>query len=484
MKKLFALLVVSVFLLRSMQVSAFIPYDGYVYNKYGRPVPSAIGYEPEKSVNSDASYKVFLNMPMDMVIDKTNGDFYIADTDNNQIIIMDKNYQLIKILDKLKEKDGSEYILNKPRGIYLRNQTLYIADTGNNTLVICDKEGNIQNKLTKPKSELFPAESEFKPLKVVVDSVGNVYVIVLGLFQGAACFDKDGAFLEFYGANRVVGTAALLRDLFWKNLLNRNQRDQLARYNPIEYSGFDIDKDDFIYTCTSQAQSSIGELRKLNPVGDNVWDDSQNFGDQEISVIQNVTLDTTFTDVAVDENGFVYGLDKERGRVFQYDNEGSPVFIFGSRGNTVGTFVQPSAIDVYDGKVYVLDSAAGSITRFGKTEYGELAYEAILFFNKGLYDASEALWRDVIKYNANHYLGYIGIGKTLFHRGEYQEAMDYFEKGNSKKLESAAFEEYRRQIVRDQFGWIVAFIVLLIIAVVLVVKRKSWMKFFRKDGRS
>lgn len=468
----------SLLFISPMSVSAYISYKGYTYNRFNRPVESAVVYEPERTVFTDKEKKLSFAGTTDMFIDK-NGQFYLIG-ESNQITVMDHNFKLVKSIAEFKDKEGQSYTLNKPQGICVKDDLLYIADTDNNTVVVVDMNGNIKMKIQKPDSELYPAESDFKPLKVTVDSANNVYVIVLGLFQGAVSFNRDGEFIEFYGANRVEGTVAVLNNLIWKKFMTKEQKASLERFVPIEYVSFDVDPDDFIYTCTSKSASSTGELRKLNPVGNNVWQSGDNFGDLEVATIKGVYQDTGFVDVAVDDSGFVYGLDETRCRIFQYDNDSSLVSIFGGKGESVGTFISPTAIDTYQKNVYVLDSIMGSITEFRLTEYGDLVYQAVLMFNQGMYDESKDIWEQVVRSDNNNYLGYIGIGKSLLHSGDYQKAMQYFELGNSRKSESTAFEEHRKEVMRDRFNFIITLVLVVIILLVIISKRKKIALFFKR----
>lgn len=466
MKKV-AVLILLIMALSYTSVSAFVPYDGYAYDRFNRPVPSANGFYPVDNIYCDIEKKVFFNTPTDMVIDE-EGNFYITDSENNRIVIFDKQFKLVRILNEFIDADNSKHSINKPRGIYHRAGVLYIADTDNNRVIISDVYGKIIKIINKPTNEIYPKESSFTPLKITVDSVGNIYVIVLGLFQGTASFNREYEFVEFYGSNRVVGTAELLSDLLWKKFLTKSQKEKLARYVPVEFTGFDMDKDDFMYTCTGQNYSSTGEIRKLNPVGNNVWSPNENYGDKSLAYNKGTVIDTKFYDVAVTDDNFLFALDEQRCKIFEYDQEGSLVFVFGSKGNALGTFSRPVAVDTYNEKVFVLDSSNNSITSFKKTQYGLIAHKAIIQFNEGLYEDSKKLWEQVIKFNANHYLGYVGVGKALYYTGNYKRAMEYFSLGNDKRSESNAYNAYRREIVRAFIPIAIALLIVLLISVYII----------------
>lgn len=458
------------------------PYRGYTYDRFGHSEASAVGYEPLRSFVRDVENDIELSEPQGMYIDDEDGTFYIADTGNNRIVVMDKDFKFIKTLDEFSGEDGVIETLLSPKDVFKKDDTLYIADYDNNRVLVCNTEGELIRMVTKPDAEVFPVNNEFKTLRVLVDSADNLYVLVSGLFQGAVTFDKSGNFSEFYGAARVAGTAELMQNLFWKTFLPRSLWEGLARYVPTEFTGFDIDKDDFIYCCTEQDQQLSAQMRKLNMAGANVWNATYNYGDMEFSYVRGRQEVSSFVDIAVDKEGFVYGLDSVRKRVFTYDNEGTRSFMFGGSGYNLGAFSAPVAIDTYERGVFVLDSEKGTITEFCQTQYGKLVYDATLLFNDGQYENSKLIWEQVVACNANNYLGYYGIGKALFHTGEYEEAMEYFRMGNARGSESKSFVEYRSHVIRDNFGLAITLLIVLIIAVVFFRKRKNIAAFFRNRG--
>jgi len=474
------ILPVIILLLFSTASYAYIPYSGYTYDGFARAVPSAVGYEPTRTVYKDASGTVFFKSIEDISIDK-EGNIYLLDSESGRIIKMDQEYRILWILDKFATSDGIPYTLNKPQGFFIAGDTIYIADTDNSKILVLDQTGKIRKEITKPKSEIFPQEKDFKPQNVLADSVGNIYTIISGVFQGAATFDKEGEFIEFYGSNRVELTANLLSDFIWKKFVTDSMRDRMNRYVPLEYINFDVDKDNFIYTCTARVSNSLGELRKINPVGNNIWN-MDNFGDLEVNYSKGSVVDTSFKDVEVDEKGFLFALDEARKRIFMYDQDGEAVLIFGAKGNQMGTFQTPSLIESFHEKVYVYDSTKFNITEFKPTEYGKKVVEAIQMYQDGKYIESKSLWEDVLKRNSNNYQAYVGIGKALFQTGNYKEAMEYYKLGGSKQQETLAFGEFRTKYIREHFSLFAGIIVVLALGGILVINRKKLRIALTKRG--
>lgn len=465
----FLLLIVTV-LITGMSVQAagyrYTPYNSYNYNEWDEAIPSAPGYYPVRYIKSDTKNSVAFDNPVDMYIDK-DGSFYILNLKSLDVIILDRDLNLIRQIDKFILPDKSEVALVEPCGLFVKNGLLYIADAGLEEVLISDMFGNVSNVLSKPKNPIFPQDKTFKPQKVMVDKLGNIYVLVKGIYQGAVCFNKTGEFVEFYGSNTVVVTANVLLQRFWRLIMTEEQIGGTANIVPVEYTNFDVDKDGFIYSCTATGAEDTSQIRKLNPLGNNLLDNKQ-YGDLEYNYYKGTTYKTSFVDVAVNDAGFIYGLDNTRGRIFVYDNEGEEVFIFGSSGNQLGRFQNITALDTYGYKVYVLDGSKNAITEFELTQYGEKVYEATKAYMEGKYTQSQQLWEQVLMQNANYTLAYVGIGKAKYYLGEYESALEYFKRGSDRSQESRTFLDLRKLLLRRYLSVILIVLILLVIAMFII----------------
>lgn len=478
MKKISAI-IITILVLFAMEstIFAFDPYHGYIYDEFGRPVPSVSGFSPYRTVYSDSSGEYDFDSIDDIHIDKY-GNIFILDGKRGEIILLDNNYEILKVYSDFKDANGMLYDLNNPESLFVSDALIYIADSDNLRVLVMDMEGVILNNIGKPEDEIFPQNRDFRPSKVIADSVGNIYVIVSGVFQGAATFDRNGEFIEFFGSARVELSARLLRDFLWRRFVTEEMRQRLARYVPVEFTSFDIDEDNFIYSVSSRT-SRTGQIRKINPAGVNIWNPLVNYGDIEFSMRRGRMIDTYFADVTVNDEGFVFALDSSRNRIFVYDNEGDFVFAFAGRGNQKGTFLEPRIIDSFGEKIYVYDSGKNSITEFMPNEYGEIVLDAILMFQDGRYVESKEMWEEVLRRNSNNYTAYIGIGKALYHTGNYGEAMKYHQLGGAKAQESVAFEKYRALFIRENFTYFAFSLLLIFLAATGINKRKVIVEFYK-----
>ncbi|MFD0712617.1 YIP1 family protein [Paenibacillus sp. GCM10027626] len=448
------------------------PYRGYHYNVRNESVPSPSGFLPEASYTGEQLGAGKLNNPQDLFVDQQK-QVYILDSGNNRIVVLNENLQVQHIIDQI-WKDGQVERLNNPGGLFVgAGGKIYVADTDNRRVLIIDRKGQLLQEIGKPDSELIQANVDFKPSKVLVDRSGTVYVLSRGIYQGALTFDEKGQFIGFFGSERIEPSLSMLQDYFWKKLLNRTQRLKMARYVPVEYTNFDMDHKNFVYTVTSSTESVSNQIKRLNPSGLNTMP-AGSFGDLETVWEGGKNLATVFVDIFVDDEGFISALDQQRGRIFQYDMDGNLLFIEGGLGSQTGTFKTPSAIAGMNGMLLIADAAKNNITVYKQTSYGHSVRGAVKKYVDGQYAEAVELWREVLGRNGNLELAYTGIGKALYNTEQYKEAMAYFELGYNMAGYSDAYKAFRKQMLRKN-----ALPILLLVLALLAVA--TWTNRRRKQ---
>lgn len=492
--------------LMATAVFAEDPYTSYNYNAWSVAVPSQNGYIVRQSVDgagmglgqlSDPDSPLFisekepatLSGAKDMFI-SPNNEFYIVDTDNNRILRLDKNLQLLacyktftgsKLQEEVTDENG-ELVnreitdLKAPTGIFVdENDIMYIADKDNQRVIKCGLDCKIITEYVRPETELYTSVS-FYCTKVTVDAAKNVYVICPAVNKGAIMFSPSGAFVGFYGANRVQVTAEVIRNKIWRKFATESQQATLVRSTPVEYANFDIDQEGFIYTVTEVANISTDAVKKLNPAGNNILELTTNasdmvFGDQESATFTGTASPTRLTDISIGDNGLINILDYTSGRIFQYDRECNLLFVFGCDQEAQnGGFESPNAVESLGNLVYVLDGRNNDVTVFEETLFGAYVHEAVELFNRGLYEEALDYWREVAKRDGNYNMAYVAIGRALLNQDKYDEAIDYFKLAFDAEDYDKAFESNRKQILRDNFTLIV-FVVLILAAAIIVINR-------------
>lgn len=456
------------------------PYKSYSYDFWGEDVVQPPAFLHTKTIDATV-LSTELNYPEDMFISKDK--IYVVDTANSRILLLDLEGQLLHEISSF-EKDGSIDYFNKPKGIFVTDEGhIYIADSGNERIVELSYDGEYIRTIGRPDTELITSNQTFTPTKVVVDKAGRIYAICYGINMGLVEFNKHGVFQGFMGATKVSVSTF---DYIWKNYFStKAQKDRMETIIPTEYSNIFIDNESFVYTTVSNLSNSdykrgADAVRRLNPTGTDIL---RRLGNYPIIGDLYSASDTTnwskFVDISATDYGCYFVLDSAGGKVFAYDYDGNNLFIFGSIGNREGNVQKPVAIGLSEdeNKLYILDTLLNSILVYDITEYGRHLLSALEKNSLGDSEGAFKEWQEVLKVNANSEFAYIGIGKTYLKEGKYKEAMDYFQLGNSRKYYTKAFKFYRKDVMQDYFGTIMAMIGIAIfigVSFMMYKKIKRW----------
>lgn len=404
---------------------------------------------------------------------------YIVDSGNHRILQLQAapgGYRMERVIDHYIE-DGEKHPFASPGDIFVTEEgDFFICDTNNQQVVKLDRELNLLLRLTKPTDETFDQSLAFLPTRVVADVTGRVFVLVRNMNKGLAKFENDGVFTGFIGAMPVSYS---ITDQIWRLLSTRQQREQQASFVPTEFDNVYIDRKGFIYSVTTTFQEydliwdNARPIRKLNAIGADILVKNGEFppiGELFWGTAAGYSGPSKFSDITVLDNEVYVALDKTRGRLFAYDDQGRNLWAFGGAGNMAGFFRSAVSIEHSGYDLMVLDSVEGSVTIFEPTEYGQLIYTATEQYQRGEYRASADSWQRVLQLNGNYELAYIGVGRALLREENFKEAMRYFKLANDEVNYSKAFQEQRKIWVEENIGWIFV-VVALALALPLLVGR-------------
>lgn len=449
-----------------------MPYDTYSYDWWTEDVlqPHAYLYTESYAGNRFGSE---LKTPQDMFF--RDGFLYIADTGNNRVLILTETGEYA---DEIAEG------LSGPQGVFVtKEHHVYVADSGNGRVVEYDEDKNVIREIGRPETDLIDATQNYVPTKVVVDDAGRIYVIAYGINMGLVEFNEYGEFQGFMGATQVTVSPF---EYMWKTYFSTDaQKQRMETIIPTEYSNIFVDQSDFVYATISNLSdedhlNGADAVRRLNPTGTDVLRRLGNYsiiGD--LYSASDEASWSSFTDIAATDYGCYFILDNAGGKVFCYDYDGNSLFIFGGMGSRSGLLRNPTSLVLNDdqSRLYILDAQLGSILDFDITEYGANLLGAMKAHYTGNTEESDRLWREVLRENANSEVAYIGMGKISMREGDYQQAMDYFKLGNSRKYYTRAFEFYRKEMMQTSFAKYMGVAIFLIAAVLLVSagkKIKRW----------
>jgi hypothetical protein len=368
-------------------------------------------------------------------------------------------------------------VLNEAQGVHVSDEAIYIADTKNNRILKLNFDYQVEDVYFSPNDPTFAQTEEeaiikpkFLPVKLTTDVANRVYVVSESIYEGILELSNTGVFNRFVGVNRV---AANPLKTFWTKIMTEAQLAQLTLDLPPMFTNLSIDKKGFLYTTSvpsSDTQvenliklinSSGNDVLKRNgyvpPIGDVMY---LRTSPNPRSVIGPSDLRA----IAANDYGIYTAVDQKRGRLFTYDNEGNLLYISGNRGIMSDALNMPTAIAYQGDNVVVLDRGSKSVMLFEPTEFGKLVNKATELHYYGNFEESSIYWEEVVKLNSNYELAYVGIGKTHLREKNYREAMENFKLGHNRAYYSKAFQEYRDELLKDNFDVVMTILVIGVVA--------------------
>ena len=471
----------------TMTVSAAeAPYETYVfaYDSSVQITPNA--YLPAEKIA--AFGETLLKNPSDMVVDEERGLIAIADTGNNRIVLLNRNFEVTGTIGPFALPNGTEDTFDSPSGVFITEEDwLVVADTNHGRLVVFDKDNRYLRTIDGPPAQVLPENFKYNPISVAVNAAGQFYVVSKNSNMGVMALDGDGGFQGFIGAQRVASNAA---QLLWRAFMTEEQLARSVQFVPVEYSSLTIDHKGFVYvTCSSidrfelyntihsrSMDSTYAPVKKINPAGTDVLRRNGFFppaGDINFSPYDGdeAVGPSQISKVILLDNGMYMLLDSYGNKLFTYDSSGNLLFAFGGKGEALGLFSRLSAAAAWGDELLALGAETGAITVFRKTAYGTLLDEVIGYQENREYDKAQGLWNELLGENNNFDLAYLGVGKALMEKGDLTGAMKYFELINNKLYYSKAYGLYRQEILQRWGLWILLGVLILILLAVWVFRK-------------
>lgn len=453
--------------------SAEIPYKTWFVDQstHGRQFSIQPLYIPEKVIDGNGM-KLPLNAPSDLFV-AANDHVYVADTGNNRIVELDADGGFVRSIG---EADGPGK-LNQPEGVFVAaDGTVYAANTGGQSIVKFAPDGRVLKVFAKPESNVLGQDYYFRPTKLVVDNRGVMYIVVKDTYQGLLRMNPEGAFTGFFGANK---TKLTWMDRLKRAVLNKEQlaREPAKRPNPIE--NVTLTADGFLITASS-GNVNDGQIKKLNAGG---IDGFHNKPFQEWDLV----------DVAIDPDGFLYGMNRTDGKISIYDPMGNVMFYFSggdknARQLGVTSFASSIAVNGRH-ELWVADKGSNLIHVFQRTSFGATFLTAARLYFDGDYEASRLYWEEVTRENGMLNMPVDGLGKIALHDKEYAQALDYFKQSYDEDGYSDAFWNVRYEWIQRYLLLAAAVFVLAVWGTVLLWRRgrvwaaaREWPAGWRQYG--
>ena len=454
----------------AIPASAASPYQTYTYSINGTALYSPDAYTPIDVYDSEfmgLTEKKLLN-PTDMVVDSKQ-NVYIADRDNDRIVVLDAHYKLKFEITEFINEYGVPDKLTRPQGVFVTNDRIFVCDTEAHRIVTFDLKGEFLKVIPEPESSLFDDDSIYTPIAIAVDQYDRLFVVSRDTYQGIIVMTDEGSFTGFIGAQAV---SLSLWEIMLRRFQTDEQRAQLQQNVSVSYNNVSVTADGFVYATTSyisdgdvmsfiRSKSSSGKyspVKLLNAKGDEImkrngfWPPAGEVDMTRASSTDKLTGPSTVTDVAVGPEKTWTITDSKRNKVFTYDFNGNLLFAFGDSGQQIGSLTSIAAITYQEDLLLILDKTNANITVYQRTEYGDILAEAIANQNAQLYDDAIEDWTEILKRNSNFDAAYIGIGNALYRGGKYEESLAYYRAAYDTSNYSKSYQEIRKEWISK---WII-----------------------------
>lgn len=447
--KLVILLALCLSLVLGSIAIAETPYRTYTVDGYGYVLETQSAYNPASAITKVGETSFVT--PMDMAIGN-DGNLYIADAGAHVVMVSTVDGEEVRMI--------GEGTLQSPTGVFVSDDDkVYIADRDAKKVFVYDLEGTLLNEYGKPDSPIYGSTMDFRPIKVVANSTGTMYVICEGNMNGIVQISPvdGGSFLGYFGTNY---TSLSPFQILQRLILTDAQRAQMLSNIPSTPTNLHIDEEGLIYTVT-QGDKDMA-LKKLNIAGKNMLDSDPYWADLPAAV----TTGQYHNMLVADSDGYIY----------EYNEEGELLFMFGGRDDgrqRIGLCnkVEAIAVDVSD-RIYLLDSDKRQVHIFTPTEFTNLLHEALYLFSKGRYTESKEPLEKVLQMNSMFDYANQAMGHAYLQEENYTEALRYFKLAKSADGYSDAFWEVRNIWIRNYLVLAVAVIVVLAVALSLYKKRQ------------
>lgn len=456
-------------------------YQGYTYDFFANVKSTPAPFVLSQVIDSAAVAKA--GRAIETVTDvctSEDGRIFIVDRTTSIVYVLDENGQFVTFIKNVKDENkknaqinGQNVTLTNPEGVFYHEKAdeLYVCDTGNQRILVLDGANNYAFKRAILRPENMTGETEFKPSKITVDNADRIYVVVQSSYEGIIELNEDGTFSRYFGVNEPQIN---MIDFLWKSMASDKQKEKMGKTYAPAFNNITLDGEGFVMAVTSDTSSSKSVFR-LNFAGANVL---REMGNTPVKGDLWTDKPSAFTDIAVKPYGTYALVDKTYGHVFLYNFDGELLCVFGSKGSAVGQFKNPSAVAWLGDKLIIGDSDLKCAYIYEPTEFGSALLNAGEAYYNGEWDTATAYFEEVLRLCANLETAYVGIGKNLLMKEEYEEAMYNFKLGNNREFYSKAYKGHRTNVMKDNF-WVIAIVAVVFIGAVL----GSEVSYHRKEKK-
>lgn len=444
--------------------------ESYTYDIWGNVVAAPAAYELEQTVY--ASDLGLDSMATVSDVFYRNGKVYLAL--NGYVVITDEEFEKTEYITEYVREDGTKSTINSPTGIFVTEEGhIYICEQNQGEIIEFDENYEYVRAIGDP--DCIGLTVTYKPKRIVVDSVGRIYVLVQNCYEGFVELDPDGNFNRYVGATEVTYT---IWDLFWRSMATEEQLSRSELWLPTTYSDLAIDSDGFIFASVADT-TTAQPIKKLNSSGEDVMTTGEFVEYPMGDYVSGVSI-SNLTRIAVADDGRFAVLDSTYSRIFVYSADGYLMYVLGGSGNVSGMLSSPTSICFMGDKILVADIVYQSIEVFTPTTYGALINAGLDAQSDYDYETAAYYWEQVLDINSSFYYANLGLGKQQLRVGDYDSAMQNFYLGGDTSYYSAAYSKSSGEWIDSHFGMILGIVAAII---VLLIAWSLYKKFRRSEPK-
>jgi hypothetical protein len=407
----------------------------------------------QTAFEAEGFYRPGLSAPEDLTYDSYTGHFLVADTGNARVCLLDGTGALVGSIS-----DG----LVSPYGVGFDASYYYVADRSNKTIQLYDRTTlALTATYARPTEALFGLTSPFVPLKVNANSKG-IFVVSEGATKGIVQLDLSGNFVGYVGAN---ATPKSFQSWLENLLFSASQKTSLLKAAPASPTNLAFSSTGLLYTVTTG--DGAASVKKLNTLGN-------------VVMTPSYSLSKTVS-IAIDGNDNIFGVTSD-GKLVVYDGSGNLLFLFGETSDyseRIGNLKSPTAVAITsDDTLAALDEETGAIVFYKPTDFAKLVFEAISYYNNGLYVEGESLWREVLSLNSSFILSYRALAAADMKKGHYDQALYEYKLAQDRSGYSDAYWEVRNDWIQNNLIYVFLVLVLVLVlwaALEVVFRKTSWL---------
>lgn len=384
----------SYFRMSAVTVSAETPYKTFTINGYGGMEETQTAYLAHETIIKFG--EEFMSAPKDICV-TDDGKIYVADTGNHRILVGTTDGELESII--------GEGELKSPQGVFVtEDKHVYVADSEAEAVFEFDAEGKVLNKYTKPDSPLYGgAKVVFKPIKVVVNESGIMYVICESNTNGIVEISpqEGGSFLGYFGTNL---TSVDLATMIFRAVASDAQRAKMISNIPSTPDNLAIDEKGLIYTVTRG--DGDGTLKRLNIAGANLINGAnmQDYYDEAPAAVAIGNHDNIYV---ASSQGYIYEYNKQ-GSLSTYLAEemmvhSVSVFLHRLKVSRLEKMMKSMCLTATDARLV-----------YKPSEFTQKLHNALYLYSKGRYTESREPLSEVLKMNSMFDYANRAMGRAYF----------------------------------------------------------------------